>query len=1603
MAENIDFIEHNGKKVSRNQYLEQLDSARLKYEQDLMNAGYGPKKRKQALAEWDRGRDLIASGQMSIAEDGRLTANDGSWINATDGHDYVGMSTKYMKDTFDKMDNYKDPNQKAFKDQNVQDFIKNQFFGGNDPTEEQKQALYNSWRRNGYTSLADAMESYRQSHLNDDFEGSIYQNSDDFNNKMNAFITNLRNGKINDDDVNSASSVGLVWNDLTKSSADLEREEYNKAFRKNYNAEWQRDAILQMKQQGLTDKQISAKLNAMRRQRFNTNQAEIDQINVDNANDLVRRNWIPFANQRYGRGAAPVQRFQYSIGKANRNIEQYEKYMLDHNFNPEYALNGWLSNPQKYRQQLSNGLDYLTTKYEQIGQSNTLSNIGQGQYLINSSVDFNNGTALVFDKSRGTVRNITAGESPVLQQILYNMYQTYYPQRSLQDNGIAWRKDGGQIEKFQQGGPFSPEEVMTAMQQGVISEDEGNAYLQYLYHDNEAVNSIINQGNIGLQTFDPKTSDVFGNPIQHQPMDLLSSLKLEQEAKNEADLETKKEHARKLGYQVDPTEYDEHAGEKGMKQYEASQRKLSKNTNDNWDLAEFKAEDYARLFGMAADITGLIASFTGVGNIANVGTGLTSTAANLFADVKDDSVTKGQVWSNVLTNAGLSVVGVIPGGNAPKIIKTALKFGPKVFALYNAAGLAMDDEVRKSWEKCLHDGENAQLTVQDWKNIAHSITALRGLAGAGNDLVNQHRFNKTAGKQAIANKNAVPKEVTVETSTGQQVKLNEAQLKAINEAGKSGGKEGATKAQQAFQKLKDLRGVNNEEITLAENETFLGNPFKDSRIAWNSRRGLKPETPGFFGKQWDKLSGTKEYEYSKSGIAKLKEQDANAWYNNPQLKQNAAWAWIADRSNKQQYLKSLGDIKFIGSTKPSETKPTENSTSDATSKQSSEEILERKQKQFDVETSRGDNSELNNKWTRNWNKISDSKLKEASETAINKGKVSIVNQDKFKAFVSELRKNNQMHLLENPRWMKLAKEQYKFRNGGSFLQDSTEAFKKGGIFKFQAGTNSKWTDPNSQWYRDRYKQQSLTGWNNTLNQQHAGPTITDSGKHYNAGSLEGSYNTNQAYTSNKDTVRNDLQGYYNSDFSGKSAEDFVNGYNTNAEKIRSRWSQDQTYNTTGARDHNQLYRKMFASRSGDGKNAWDLGYQDSQDDIQGSTTWMRRMDQYKDEFDTLSNEDKLNRIHEIDLGNGNRARVAKLANGNIGLVDENNNLIQNQNGNPSEEVTSLTNISLDGARGANIPKTYWGQLKDRFSKFNWQQSLLDTAPALRYADAMRTNKKNLPLARVTPTLIDASQTNPRLKDDLIANQWYNGKASELQFLNKKSNSSDATANTNRAFAIDEKALELQNKGRLESSNVRKESSDQAYKEQMANEANLVDVGNKNNIAGGNAREANDQIQIMFNNKNFDNRDKFRAELINRLNTNLNQSKMAALEKLQYTTPGLAEDPEYINLYNQSLEAINNNDTKKANEIEMKLNELQRNYMSDITNRRWDIISGRKLYAKSGGELTPEKAKVERAKIAQKDKELFLKALKNSTDNSTKKELHMSRGIQKLILNALQSK
>lgn len=185
---------------------------------------------------------------------------------------------------------------------------------------------------------------------------------------------------------------------------------------------------------------------------------------------------------------------------------------------------------------------------------------------------------------------------------------------------------------------------------------------------------------------------------------------------------------------------------------------------------DLQPEDFVRFGAMAADVTALVASFApGYGTAASGILSLGSTAADLTADIMDDSVSAGQVLTNLGANLGMTVLGLIPGGKSAGIASKIAKWTPKILAAATAGNLALNSDIHKSLGKLTSD---EKLTVNDWKNIGIALSSVSGLTRSGKAAYQARQFKNA--KTPTGNV-----EISIKGNDKTKLELSQEELKAL--------------------------------------------------------------------------------------------------------------------------------------------------------------------------------------------------------------------------------------------------------------------------------------------------------------------------------------------------------------------------------------------------------------------------------------------------------------------------------------------------------------------------------------------------------------------------------------------------------------------------------------------------------------------------------------------------------------------------------------------------------------------------------------------------------------------------------------------------------
>ena len=160
--------------------------------------------------------------------------------------------------------------------------------------------------------------------------------------------------------------------------------------------------------------------------------------------------------------------------------------------------------------------------------------------------------------------------------------------------------------------------------------------------------------------------------------------------------------------------------------------------------AGFTGAEIVRLASIGADIISMFLDPV-TGTVVGVG----STLTNLGADIADD----GFQWEDVKNlgiNLGFDLLGAIPifgdaFGTGAKITKNLVKWAPRAMAgLAAYQGVANFDGMMGSWGKLTSGDKDQKMTVQDWRNIAQSISLLTGGVRAAKNKATQNKMKQQA-------------------------------------------------------------------------------------------------------------------------------------------------------------------------------------------------------------------------------------------------------------------------------------------------------------------------------------------------------------------------------------------------------------------------------------------------------------------------------------------------------------------------------------------------------------------------------------------------------------------------------------------------------------------------------------------------------------------------------------------------------------------------------------------------------------------------------------------------------------------------------------------
>lgn len=559
---------------------------------------------------------------------------------------------------------------------------------------------------------------------------------------------------------------------------------------------------------------------------------------------------------------------------------------------------------------------------------------------------------------------------------------------------------------------------------------------------------------------------------------------------------------------------------------------------------------------------------------------------------------------------------------------------------------------------------------------------------------------------------------------------------------------------------------------------------------------------------------------------------------------------------------------------------------------------------------------------------------------------------------------------------------------------------------------------NNNWFTNLYNQKSLTGWDSSKDASKAGVSITNqNASHGNAGDLSIPFYKNLMYTSQSNLVGQDLQSYYNSAFQGKSLEDYVNGYNANAAKIRGYWDQERAYRQAGASEHNRLFRNMFGNRSNNSNDVWNIGYDPKLDDVVGSSTWLRRIDRYEKEFDALSDEEKKARVHKIDLGGGNVGYVYKKANGDIAIWNE--PVAPEQPTEPTKPASTTTVI------GPEQPKKE-GDTREMFSFLrNINPTIAYGLPRAVYADRMNRRMTDLAKASVTPLLKDPFQVHRYTRSDLDAEMQGERNYANLRRLASRPITSDGSLQTATQLQAEVQGQEARTAGKEKSNQTQRQYDELAWQQEKENAANRHETAMFNRAQQWGADQDKSKFEQAYLSKKFNIWDTFGQQLEYDARTKQQENKALAdnfarsdIHNAVNYAPndyGANLTPEELTVWNKVLSGTNPSSlsTQEFNSYRLaaqkvsrvETDQLRQHY--NIPNTRWSGKAGVPntpwsasiSFVKKGGIISAKNgSKIAVAGIEAKtaDAERFQKQIKDCIDRNEKTLDRLSKSLYGLI-------
>ena len=459
---------------------------------------------------------------------------------------------------------------------------------------------------------------------------------------------------------------------------------------------------------------------------------------------------------------------------------------------------------------------------------------------------------------------------------------------------------------------------------------------------------------------------------------------------------------------------------------------------------------------------------------------------------------------------------------------------------------------------------------------------------------------------------------------------------------------------------------------------------------------------------------------------------------------------------------------------------------------------------------------------------------------------------------------------------------------------------------------------------------------------------------------------------------------------------------------------------------------MFPSRSNEfltPGSGYNIGYQKNIEGRNGSSTWLRRMDQYENEFD-FTNPDK-NRLHEIKLGDGTTVTVYKKANGDIGLYNKDilspegfNNTVSNYNFNdkpfntpPSDQTvtnpvqqqsqTVIAQPEGNGTGGTGGGST--GIPEGKREPFDWKaigtgiQKIFGNPNLLgfgRLAGTLINNERiyDEALKGINPVLKQSYHTHRQVVGDEATKQAYYRRAAQGQTRAAQAFTSDADRQMAYQFEAKRVGDELRAQGDLADNQEIRRTSDESNQHQWANTQRDTEVANYNIAALHQADAARHNLLAQKHSAQWSSVDNYLQGIEYRRRQQQEQDKALADQIWQINKlDEIENDNILLDLKNQlevaskkpenqtsfnGIPTINYN-SSEIKGIQRKIKERQRQLQIEMLQQKRDKIYN--VYsAKSGTKITRKKKDDLLYKTARDTVEHFRKMSKLSSDALNRK-------------------